>query len=91
MVHIAAHTEANEFCPLDSALVLSSGCGYRLDARDIIDVPLQAQMVSLSACREFARRAYGGARHGWFCLGLSPRVPDPSSQVCGMSPMSQLR
>jgi tetratricopeptide (TPR) repeat protein len=60
MVHIAAHAEANEHSPLDSAIVLSPGSGYRLYARDIIGVPLRAQMVSLSACRSSGTRAYGG-------------------------------
>lgn len=59
-IHVAAHAEANERSPLDSAIILSPGIGYRLYARDIIDVPLQADLVSLSACRSSGARTYAG-------------------------------
>jgi CHAT domain-containing protein len=59
-IHIAAHAEANERSPLDSAIILSPSGGYRLYARDIIDVPLQAELVSLSACRSSGARTYAG-------------------------------
>lgn len=59
-IHIAAHAEANERSPLNSAIILSPGAGYRLYARDIIDVPLRAELVSLSACRSSGARTYAG-------------------------------
>ncbi len=60
MVHIAAHAEANEHSPLDSAIILSPGSGYRLYAREIIGTPLTARLVSLSACRSSGARTYAG-------------------------------
>ena len=60
LIHIAAHAEANERSPLDSAIILSPGSTYRLYARDIIDVPLKANLVSLSACRSSGARTYAG-------------------------------
>jgi CHAT domain-containing protein len=59
-IHIAAHAESNELSPLDSAIILSPGTGYRLYARDIIDIPLQARLVTLPACRSSGARTYAG-------------------------------
>jgi CHAT domain-containing protein len=60
VIHIAAHAEANEKNPLLSAIILSPQRTPRLFARDIIDVPLQAQLVTLSACRSSGARTYRG-------------------------------
>jgi CHAT domain-containing protein len=61
MIHIAAHAEANAQSPLESAVILSRGAsGYRLYARDVVEVPLHAELVTLSACRSSGARAYGG-------------------------------
>jgi CHAT domain-containing protein len=63
VIHIAAHAEANEKDPLLSAIILSpspSTQGPRLFARDMIDVPLQAELVTLSACRSSGAKAYRG-------------------------------
>jgi CHAT domain-containing protein len=60
-VHFAAHAAANEESPLDSAIVLSSRDDrYKLYAREIMAVPLRAELVSLSACRGAGSRAYAG-------------------------------
>jgi CHAT domain-containing protein/tetratricopeptide (TPR) repeat protein len=60
IIHIAAHAEANPRSPLDSAIILSPGSNFRLYARDIIDVPLHADLVTLSACRSSGARTYAG-------------------------------
>jgi CHAT domain-containing protein/Flp pilus assembly protein TadD len=61
IIHIAAHAEANRANPLESAVILSPGPeGFRLTARSVADVPLNAEMVMLSACRTSGARAYAG-------------------------------
>lgn len=60
IIHIAAHAEANLRSPLDSAIILSPGGNFRLYARDVIDVPLHAGLVTLSACRSSGARTYAG-------------------------------
>jgi CHAT domain-containing protein/tetratricopeptide (TPR) repeat protein len=61
MIHFAAHAEANPESPLDSAVILSKdGDNYKLYARDITDLALSADLVTLSACRSAGARAYGG-------------------------------
>ena len=61
IIHFAAHAEANQEKPLESAVILSSN-GYqrKLYARDVIDVPLRADLVTISACRSAGVRAYAG-------------------------------
>ncbi len=61
LIHFAAHATANRESPLDSAVVLSaSGGDYKLYARDILNLPLHARLVTLSACRGAGTRLYGG-------------------------------
>jgi CHAT domain-containing protein/tetratricopeptide (TPR) repeat protein len=60
IIHFAAHAEANRQSPLDSAIILSPANGFRLHARDIIDVKLHADLVTLSACRSSGARTYAG-------------------------------
>jgi CHAT domain-containing protein/Tfp pilus assembly protein PilF len=60
-IHFAAHAAANRESPLDSALILSRhDSGYTLSARDVMNVPLHAELVTLSACRSAGARAYSG-------------------------------
>jgi len=60
-IHFAAHATANRASPLDSALILSrEGNGYSLTARDIMKIPLDASVVTLSSCRSAGARAYSG-------------------------------
>jgi CHAT domain-containing protein len=64
-IHFAAHAVANRESPLDSALILSrqgsrDESGYELSARDVMNVPLRAELVTLSACRSAGARAYSG-------------------------------
>jgi len=64
MIHFTAHATANVESPLDSAVILASANGaYKLYARDIADrddLPLQAVLVTVSACRGAGERAYSG-------------------------------
>jgi CHAT domain-containing protein len=60
-IHFAAHAAANQTSPLDSTLILSRGDnGYQLSARDVMNVPLNASLVTLSACRSAGARTYSG-------------------------------
>ncbi|MCX6620400.1 MAG: CHAT domain-containing protein [Acidobacteria bacterium] len=56
-IHFAAHATANYQSPLDSAVVLSGGKIY---AREIMTLPLNAGLVTVSACRGVGVRAYSG-------------------------------
>ena len=79
MVHIAAHAEANERSPLDSAIILSPGSGYRLYARDIIDTPLSGSTCQSVGLPEFGHAQPMRAKVWLGLLGrFSTRVPDPS-------------
>ena len=60
IIHIAAHAEENRARPLESALILSPGKGYRMLARDLISVPVSADLVTISACRSSGARVYAG-------------------------------
>jgi len=61
MLHFAAHAEADPQRPLESAVILTKeGDSYKLYARDITDLKLSADLVTLSACRSAGARAYGG-------------------------------
>ncbi|MGP0075722.1 MAG: CHAT domain-containing protein [Bryobacteraceae bacterium] len=60
-IHFAAHATANRASPLDSALILSrEGNRYALTAREIMKIPLDASLVTLSSCRSAGARAYSG-------------------------------
>jgi CHAT domain-containing protein/Tfp pilus assembly protein PilF len=61
MIHFAAHAEANREDPLDSAIILSpSDESYKLYARDVVNLPIRANLVTISACRSAGGRAYAG-------------------------------
>ena len=60
-IHFAAHATANHESPLDSAVVLSPADGNaRLYARDVLALPLTADLVTISACRSAGARTYSG-------------------------------
>jgi CHAT domain-containing protein len=64
-IHFATHVEPNEQSPLDSAIILSAdpngtGSGYRLYARDVAEMPLNADLVTISACRGAGTRSLSG-------------------------------
>lgn len=56
-IHFTSHATANYQSPLDSAVILSNG---KLYARDIMELPLNAELVTVSACRGVGVRAYSG-------------------------------
>jgi CHAT domain-containing protein len=61
LIHFAAHADANAERPLESAIVLSRRNGqYKLYARDVIDIPIRADLVTISSCRSAGVRTYGG-------------------------------
>jgi CHAT domain-containing protein len=62
-IHFATHVEPNEQSPLDSAIILSaqgSGNSFRLYARDVAEMKLNANLVTISACRGAGTRALSG-------------------------------
>ena len=60
-VHFAAHAAANRESPLDSAVILSGpDNAFKLYARDVADVSLTADLVTVSACRSAGERIYSG-------------------------------
>ncbi len=61
LVHFAAHAVANPVHPLSSSVILAPRNGsYRLFAQDVEAVPLDANVVTLSACRSAGAKAYSG-------------------------------
>lgn len=61
LIHFAAHARANREIPLESAVILSArDDAYKLYAREIVDVPLHADLVTLSACRSAGSRTFAG-------------------------------
>ncbi len=102
ILHIAAHAEANRQSPLDSAIILSPGAGFRLFARDILKTPLRADLVTLSACRSSGARTYSGEGQvglAWAFLRAGARstvaglwdVPDRSTALLMTSFYEHLR
>jgi CHAT domain-containing protein len=61
LIHFAAHADANAERPLESAIVLSRQNGqYKLYAHDVIDIPIRADLVTISSCRSAGVRTYAG-------------------------------
>jgi len=63
-IHFVSHAVASRTSPLDSAIILSNPAGhddsYKLYARDIIQHPINAKLVTISACYGTGTRAYAG-------------------------------
>jgi CHAT domain-containing protein len=60
-IHFAAHATANQDSPLDSAVVLTPRRGrYKLYAREILNRHIDADLVTISACRSAGARTYAG-------------------------------
>ena len=60
-IHFVAHGTASRLSPLDSAVILSpQGDSYKLYARDIVEKPLHADLVTISACYGSGSRSYSG-------------------------------
>jgi len=60
VIHLATHGSISLTRPLDSALILSPDTdhSYRLYARDILKLPLRAELVTFSACSGAGARTY---------------------------------
>lgn len=63
-IHFVAHGTSSSASPLDSAIVLtrnpSNPDSFKLYARDIMQHPLHANLVTISACYGSGSRVYGG-------------------------------
>jgi CHAT domain-containing protein/tetratricopeptide (TPR) repeat protein len=60
-IDFATHATANRESPLNSAIILShQGESFKLYARDVADVPLNAEVVTISACTSAGAKAYSG-------------------------------
>jgi CHAT domain-containing protein/Tfp pilus assembly protein PilF len=60
-IHFAAHAVPNRDSPLDSAVVLSPGKdSSKLYAREVQDIRLSADLVTVSACQSAGARTYPG-------------------------------
>ncbi len=63
-IHFVAHGTASRSSPLDSAVVLSPAPtrpeDFKLYARDIVQRPLHARLVTISACYGSGLRTYAG-------------------------------
>lgn len=63
-IHFVAHGVASRTDPLDSAIILSRSTAeqdsFKLHARDIMQHPIQARLVTISACYGSGTRSYAG-------------------------------
>jgi len=60
-IHFATHAKASRDAPLDSAVILSGPPHrYKLYARDVMNLDLSADLVTVSACQSAGARAYQG-------------------------------
>jgi CHAT domain-containing protein len=70
-VHFTAHAATNVESPLDSAVILAGPeDAYKLYARDVAQLPLRADLVTVSACRSAGERAYSGEGLVGFALAF---------------------
>lgn len=61
LIHFAAHAIPRPERPLFSEIILSKNAGtYKLYAKDILSVPLRAELVTISACHGAGSRTYAG-------------------------------
>lgn len=63
-IHFVSHAVASRTDPLDSAIILSASKAgedsFKLYARDIIQHPIDARLVTISACYGSGTRSYAG-------------------------------
>jgi CHAT domain-containing protein/Tfp pilus assembly protein PilF len=63
-IHFVAHGTASATSPLDSAVILSRPASqsdsFKLYARDIINHPVRASLITISACYGAGTRSYAG-------------------------------
>jgi len=60
VIHFSTHGSANEASPLESAIILSpeKNGSFKLYAREVINTPLRARIVVISACYGAGKRTY---------------------------------
>lgn len=73
LIHLDTHGTPNDLSPLDSAVILSPGAegSYKLYAREIKDIRIHANLVTISACYGAGTRWYnneGVVGLGWAFL-----------------------
>jgi CHAT domain-containing protein/Tfp pilus assembly protein PilF len=60
-IHFAAHATANKNSPFDSAIILSRGTtGGKLSVKEVLSTPVNAELVTISACHSAGARTYWG-------------------------------
>jgi CHAT domain-containing protein/Tfp pilus assembly protein PilF len=63
-IHFVSHAVSSRTDPLDSAIILSNATGgtdtFKLYARDIMKRPIDARLVTISACNGSGTRSYAG-------------------------------
>lgn len=61
-VHFVAHGETSRKRPLDSAVILArdANARYKLLARDVMQHPLSARLVTISSCHGVGERTFAG-------------------------------
>lgn len=62
-IHFVSHATASRLVPLDSAVILSANGAQdsaKLYAREILNKPLNAELVTISACQGSGVRTYAG-------------------------------
>jgi CHAT domain-containing protein len=60
-LHFATHGTASRLRPLESAVILSpEGDSYKLYAREVVKHPLNAYLVTISACNGAGTKSYAG-------------------------------
>jgi len=76
-IHFVTHGIASEKVPMDSAIVLSGHAdSYKLYARDIIPIPIHADLVTISTCYGAGKRWYvseGMVGLGWAFMRAGAR------------------
>jgi CHAT domain-containing protein len=79
-IHFVTHGVASSTDPLDSSIILSRPGGedssFKLYARDILQHPINARLVTISACYGSGSRAYSGeglVGLSWAFLGAGAR------------------
>ena len=76
-IHFVSHGVGSEADPLDSAVILSANPGasasYKLYAREILNDPLHADLVTISSCYGSGVRSYSGEGLVGLNLGVSAR------------------
>jgi CHAT domain-containing protein len=78
LIHLDTHGTASDLSPLDSAIILSPDADntYKLYAREIRNIPLHADLVTISACYGAGTRWYnneGVVGLGWAFLHAGAR------------------